>query len=107
MNATLPGDAAAIAAEPVGQLRVPRTLHDQPRAASQQIRRRRGQQVEPLLRIEPADHADDRAVIVGREPDPGQQVRPAARLPAELAPPERRRQIGIRGRDPRPWCRGR
>ena len=75
-------------AERVRELRVAAALHDEPGAAREQRRRRVGDEVEALLRIEPPDHPDDRPVVVRVEPDARQQVRPAGGLAAPGRPRE-------------------
>ena len=61
-------------------------LDDQPVASCQQRRRRLQDQVEALLRVQPADRPEDRPVVGGVEADTRQQVRPTSRLPAPIRP---------------------
>ena len=100
MNATRSGSAWAMRAERIGQLRMAAALDDQPDAAVEQPGRGVGQQVEALLRVEPADHPDHRARIVGIEPDPGQQVPPAGRLAGPIGARIGRRRVRVGGRIP-------
>ena len=86
--------------ERVGELRVTAALDDEPHAHAEQGRRRPGEQVEALLRIEPPDHPDHRAVVGRVEPDPGQQVRPAGGLAAPILARVRRGQVRIGRRVP-------
>ncbi len=70
----------------------------QPRSMS--CGRGRGQDVEALLRIEPADHAQDRSVVAGVHPVAGQQIGPAQRLAGQVRRGERRGEELVRGRIP-------
>ena len=86
--------------ERVGQLRVTAALDDEPHPTLEQGRRGPGEQVEPLLRIEPPDHPDHRAVVVRVEPDAGQQIRPAVGLAAPIRARIRRGLVRIGRRVP-------
>ena len=89
-------------AERIGQRRMAAALDDQPRAALEQRRRGVGQQVEALLRVEPADHPDDRPVVVGIEPDARQQVGAAGGLAGPVGARVRRGEVRVGRPGPRP-----
>jgi len=76
------------------------TLDDKPGAATQETGRRRGQQVETLLRIEPADHPEHRRVVGRVETDARQEVGPAGGLAGEVRGRIRRREVGVGRRVP-------
>ena len=80
MSATRVGVGGGERPERLGQRGVAAALDDEPDAALEEGRRRVGEQVEALLRVEPPDHADDRPAVVRVEADPAEQVRPAGRL---------------------------
>ena len=69
---------------PLDEARVAAAEGDDPRSAGHQPRRSAGDEVEALLRIEPADHAEDRRRIGRIEPDPLAQVAPAGGLPGAV-----------------------
>ena len=100
MNATWWGRAPGDRPERVGQVRVAAALDDEPRPALEQRRRRIGEQVEALLRIEPPDHPDDGPGVGRVEPDPRQQVGPAGGLARPILARVRRGEVGIGGRVP-------
>ncbi len=68
---------------------------DQPPAGRDQPLRRLRDEVETLLRVEPPDHAEDRAV--GMEAVAGGQVRPADSFAGQLVAREGGRQGGVGG----------
>ena len=80
--------------------RVAAAQDDEPGARVEQPRGCVGKEVEALLRIEPADHPQDRRVVGRVEADPAQQVGPAGRLASEVAGRVRRRQVGVGRRVP-------
>ena len=82
------------------QGRIAAALDDQPGAGRQQPRRGLGQEIEALLRIEPADHPQDRPVVARIEAHPLEQVGPAGRLAGPIRRRVRRRQVGVGGRVP-------
>ncbi len=93
---TLPGESAQIGHE----LGVAGAQDDDPTAFHEQILRRPGQQVEAFLRIQPADHAQHRALVGRIESDLGQQRPAAFRLACQVAPRVVRRQRLVGGRIP-------
>ena len=80
--------------------RVAVALDDEPAAEVQDRRRCGRQEVETLLRIEPADHAEDRPRIVRIEAGVDEKVAPAGELPGAIRPAEGRRDGLILGRVP-------
>ena len=79
---------------------MPGALHDQAGASLQERRRGAGQQVESLLGVESADHADDRSTVLGVEAVAGQQIGPAGGLPGTVGAVVWRGEIRIRPRIP-------
>ena len=81
--------------ERLGERRVATALDDEPGAGRQQAGRGFSQEVEALLRVEPADHAQDRAVVAGVEAHPIEEVGPAGRLTAPIRSRVRNHQVGV------------
>ncbi len=86
-----------------GDQRIAVGLDDESGATSQDARRRIDDEVEPLLRIEPSDRAEDRVVVAGIHPESGQQVAPTSGLAGRICGSVRRgqRRVGHRVPDVR------
>ena len=75
-------------------------LDDEPAAELENGRRGGGQQIEALLRVEAADHAEDRARVVRIEAGVPEQVPPAGELAGAVRPAEGRGDGLVRRRIP-------
>ena len=97
MNATFSGRVCGKLAERVGERRMPGALDDEPGTLLDERRGRVGEQVEALLRVQPADHADDRPGVARVHPVARQQVLATGRLAGEVAALVRRGEDRIVG----------
>ena len=82
------------------QCRIATALDDQPGAGRQELRRSLGQEIETLLRIEPANHPQDGPVVARIEANPLEQVGPTDQLAGRIQERVGRREIGISRRVP-------